>query len=400
MGNHKVYLQYANAVHVHDKVWFADGESNGFFSLDLQNFSVEFMGRILIDDKTIPWAYYGNVHCCYENKLFLFPSKCNQILVYDIERSQMGRISFCLAETSEEYITAGVIQRDTKVWVFPYKMKQGIFVLDLETLGLRRCSELDEALEGIEYICNSGNIVRMNETEMAVLSGKHTIIGVDLQEKKRIFTKRFDEEINIWGIRYNNNSFWLMLYDSTDVYEWVQYEDRLIKYTLWEEEWISGKGGAYSNMVFLDGQVLLLPCALKYITKVDFAACIIVKAVEYPRQFRFLDYLSCFPAFGAYTFIDGNKVLLYPSRGNMLLTYDVQRNLIEGRESTVVIDEIPYLMKEMQKRIQEGKGILQENDGLSVGMLDLLAGGKILEDSIGNKKSIGKRIYDDIAERK
>lgn len=399
MGKHKVYLQYANAVHVHDKVWFADGESSGLFSLDIQNFSLEFMGG-MFDGKAIPWAYYGNVHCYYENKLFLFPSKCNQILVYDIDRGQMERIFFCLAEASKEYITAGIVQYDTKVYVFPYKMKQGVFVLDLETLVLRRCSELDEALDGVEYIYNSGNVVKMNETEIAVLSGKNTIIGVDLQEKKRTFSKRFDEEINIWGIRHNNSSFWLLLYDSTDVYEWFQYEDRLIKYTLLEEEWISGKGGAYSNIVFLDGQVILLPCALKYITKLDFSSCTIVKAVEYPKQFRFLDYLSCFPAFGDYTFIDGNKVLLYPSRGNMLLTYDVQRNFIEGRESTVVIDEISYLMEKMWEKMQEKEGIFQENDGLSVGMLDLLADGKILENSIGNEKSIGKRIYNNIAERK
>lgn len=82
------------------------------------------------------------------------------------------------------------------------------------------------------------------------------------------------------------------------------------------------------------------------------------------------------------------------------MTYDVQRNFIEGRESTVVIDEISYLMEKMWEKMQEKEGIFQENDGLSVGMLDLLADGKILENSIGNEKSIGKRIYNNIAERK
>ena len=394
MKNHKVHLQYSNACYCHDKIWFVEGETNSLFSMVMPEMSVYFRGKIPFIEEEIKWAYAANIHCHYDSKLFFFPSNCRQIAIYDIKKEEIQILPILPMDNTGAYITAGIVQNEHYVWIFPYKLTQGIFRLDMDTLELERNIELDKALEDVEYICNYDNIIKISETEIAVLSGKDTIVGINIQEKKRIFTKCFDEKRDIWGMRYDGSNFWLLPYNSTDIYEWIPSEDRLVKYQLHEEEWIDGKGGTYTNMIFWNDQIIVLPCCLKYIMRVDKETRGIYKAVEYPEKFRFLNSLSQYPAFGAFDMIDSQKVLLHPLRGNMPLIYDMAKNRLEGKELVLGSEDIRGLKPFLEQQLQNRYKIIYETEIFGVEMLDLFIYSGMAGAEGSFEKRIGKNIYD------
>ena len=393
MKNHKLYLQYSNACRLQDRIWFVDVEFNNLFSIDVRNLSVRFEGNIPFLDKSDQWAYSVNVNCCYGDTLFLFPSNGNYILVCDTRQGSIQGISIYPDNDSGKYVTAGIIQYDNYGLILPCKLTQGVFKLDFGALRLERSHELDKALESVEYIYNSGNVVRINSDEIAVLSGKDTIIGINLQEKKMVYCKRFDH-IDIWGIRYDGVSFWLLTYNSTDVYEWIPDEDQVIRYCLLDEEWIHGKGLAYANMVFCGEHRLLLPCCLKNIMKIDKETHSISKSADYPIGFRFFDSFSMFSAFSSFHVLDGSRILLHPMRGNMFLIYDLDEDSIEGKQFVVSRGDIPCLKESYMQRFRQNNGIIRETDWFGVGMLDLFIDTGMAGEERGRDKQVGKSIYD------
>lgn len=392
MKDSRVYLRYCGSCRFQDKLWFPNGGFNGLFCIDLKDLEVEFKQRIPFLEPGIQWAFSENVNCMYDDKIFFFPLNCCQIMVYDVQSNSVEEIPIKAADGSDIYQTEGIIQVAEKVLVFPIKKAQGIFILDLKERKLKRNKELEDMLNEVEFIYNYGNIIRKNETEMVILSGKHTVIGIDIQNRKKTFIKQF-EEFDIWGIRYDGSNFWLLLYESTDVYRWNPFDDRLFQYHLSEEVWINGKGKPYANMIFLDNQILLLPCSLKYIMRIDQETHTISKAVEYPAGFQFFDGLMTVSAFAAFDIIGPHKVLIHPVRGNMLLLYDVEKNSIEGKELTVTSGQVPYLQEIIKQEFQQGNDIVCEKDNFGVELLDLAIVQNRKNKSNEETGQIGRSIY-------
>lgn len=392
MKSFKLYLRYSGACKIYNKVWFPNREFNGVFSINLDDFTVEYKKKIPFLETWIEQAYYGNINCIYDNKIFFFPFNCQFVMVYDTQDNDIQGIPINTVDGSDTYGTAGIIQCDEVAWIFPIKMSQGIFVLDLNEMRIKRDVDLENVLNDIDIIYNYENVVRLNKTEIAILSGNHTIIGIDVKTRKRLFTKRFDE-LNIWGIRYDGNAFWLLLYDSTDIYEWDPEENTLVKYHLLQEEWINGKGVPYFNIIFLNDQIIVLPCCLKYIMRINTEAYTISKAVEYPKGFYFFDSLMSVTAFAGFTTVDQHKVLIHPVRGNMLLIYDIEKNCVEGKELTVTAEEIPYLKEVIDQRFYQEDGIVQETDDFGLELLDLgIVQNRKNKNSLGARQ-IGDQIY-------
>lgn len=391
MKNHKEYLSYVGGILFRDRIYFSNGGFNGLFALNIYDLSMQFIGRIPFLEKGIQKAYGGHVHCCYGSKILLFPTNCNQILVYDTDKNDIQGIPIISVDGSNVYMTAGIACYDEQVYIFPTKMSQGVFVLDLKTLKIERNLDIEGVLDGTEYIYNIDNVIRINEAEIAILSGKTTIIGINIQEKKRMFCKQFTEDYDLWGIRYDGKNFWLLSFTSTDVYEWNRTEDSLIKYQLEEEEWFSDKTVPYVNMIFMDDQIILLPLGLKYIMRIDKTKRTISKATDYPIGFRFLDGLGAWTEFGSYNMIE-HKVLIHPARGNMLLSYDILNNHIEGKELTVNSDMVPYLKEIIEERFCQSCTI-NEMDNFGVELLDLAITQNRKYVNTVNIESVGKKIY-------
>ncbi|MCX4342801.1 MAG: hypothetical protein OSJ53_02785 [Kineothrix sp.] len=392
MKNHKEYISYVGGILFNDQIYFSNGGFNGLFSVDIHDLSMQFIGRIPFLEKAIQKAYLGHVNCCYGSKIMLFPANCNQILVYDIDKNNMWGIPINSVDGSNVYMTAGVVCYDEQVYIFPTRLSQGIFMLDLKTLKIERNRDIEDLLDGTEFIYNIDNVIRINEAEIAILSGNTTIIGISIQEKKRTFCKQFTEDYNIWGIRYDGNNFWILSFTSTDVYEWDRTTDGLIKYQLEKEEWFSGKTVPYVNMIFIDDKAIVLPLGLKYIMQIDKTKRTISKAIDYPAGFRFLEGLEEWTAFGAFNVIEQHKVLIHPARGNMLLLYDVVNNHIEGKELTVNNDSIPYLKEIIERKFCQNR-VVNEMDNLGVELLDLAINQERKHKNAEKTESAGKKIY-------
>lgn len=395
MKSCELTLRYLGACSFRKKLWFFNGECNGLFSLGLEDFSVEFKNRIPYLEEKAPGAYYGNLHCCYGSRIYFFPLNYNQIMVYDVERELIQGIPIIPVDGTDSYMTAGIVQSNEKVWIIPSKISQGIFILDLENLQVKADMRFDKAFDGVEYIYNFGNVVNISNTEIAILSGNDTIIGIDVQRKERLYTKCFDQSFRIWGIRYGEGSFWLLPYQGADIYEWNKKEDRIAKYQTSSQEWISGEGVPYANAAFVNGEIFLLPCALKYLAKIDKKTYTLKKAAEYPKGFRFADRLGAWPAFSAFDVIDNHKLLLHPLRGNRLLLYDTKKDSMEGKRLAVSAEEVPYLDEVIMQGVLDENGIAHEMDEVGSGVLGLLIAQSQVNSSRKETKT-GKRIYEAI----
>lgn len=199
MKNSKIYIQYLGACRFRDKICFPNREFNRIFSIDVKNFVLNFEQNISFLKNQEEYPYYGNLHCIYNDRIFFFPYNCSYVMVYDLQTNDTKGIFIKTADGLNTYWTAGIFQCKEKVIIFPSKMIQGIFVLDLKTLQIVRDIELEKALYDVEFIYNYDNVIKLNETEVVFLSGRHTIIGFDIQNKKKIFSRRF-EGLDIWGM--------------------------------------------------------------------------------------------------------------------------------------------------------------------------------------------------------
>lgn len=392
MKNAKVYLRYNVACPIKNTLWALNGGFNGLFSINLDDYTVEYKQSIPFLEKYIEWVNGGNGYCIYEKKIFFFPYNCWSVMAYDMQSNMIQEIPINVSDNSNTYWTAGIFQKEEKVWIFPTKMEQGIFILDMKRMQLERDMELEGVLSDVTFIYNFGNVIRLNGEEIAILSGKHSIIGIDVENKRKTFCKEF-VEIDVWGIRYDGNDFWILQYESTDVYQWICNEDRLVRYRLLDEEWINGKGTPYVNMIFSDNQVILLPCCLKHIMRIDRDTNTIDRAVDYPENFHFFDGLAAQSAFLSFDIIEQHKVLIHPIRGNMLLLYDMKTNHIEGKELTVTKEQVPYLEEVCEQKLRQESGIINEKDNFGLNLLDWCISKKRQNSDEVKTEQAGRKIY-------
>lgn len=301
-------------------------------------------------------------------------------------------------------MTAGIFQKNSRVWIFPGDMSAGVLILDLENLYLEQDIQLAAVLKDVGHIYNYENVIQVSEEEVAILSGMDTIVQVNILKKRVVYSKCFGEDIHIWSIKYDGRSFWLLPYESTDVYEWRSEIDELVKYKLLEQdtEWIDIPGPPYINMVFFDNKVILLPSRLKSLMGIDKETNVIKKVVDYPEGFKFLKNqfgIERYPAFGAFDIID-KKLILHPLLGNMMLIYNVEENHLEGIEFIVTQEEIPYLNEIILGQTYQETGLYIEKDDFGgIEMLWLMANNKNSEYRNNRKRyDIGEEIHHIICE--
>lgn len=398
MKARKLYLQYLGTYKFQNKLWLVNGGFNGLFSIDLNDFSVEYRRSIPYLANNAQWPYYGNIQCAYGGKLFLFPFQCSQIMVYDIQGNDIQGIPIIPENGSDTYMTAGIFQKDNRVWIFPGDMSAGIFIFDLETMTLKKDIELNVLLKDVGHIYNYENVISLNEQSVALLSETKTIIQVNILQKKIIGSKYFAEDFDIWNMQYDGKNFWLLPYESTDLYEWYPDNDQLVRYTLLEQdaEWIDIPGVPYINIVFEAERIILLPSRLKFLMEIDKETHRIRKAVDYPEGFQFVKnqfFMKRYPAFGAFDRIN-NKLLLHPMLGNMLLIYDVEKNHISGKELAVTQDRVPYLDEVIIGQGYERNGIYIEKEGFGgIEMLILLVYNRHGQSDIREEAGTGNRIH-------
>lgn len=389
MNNKKVYLQFVEASYYKNKIWFPNGGFNGLCSIDLKDFSVKYERIIPFLDNQIKWPYLF-ASCSCGCRMFFFPWNCNNVMVYDMEKDFLIGIPIVLENSSLTYETIDILELEGKIWLIPGQPKKGFFVVDPENLSIQKDLELSNLFKEIDYIYS---IIRLNESIIFILIGERTILAVDIKRKRKIFCKNFSENISIWRIKYDGNNIWLLQNRSTDVYEWNMKDDLLIKYQLHDAEWITICDVPYSNIIFLKDTILLLPCRLKYIMKINKGSYTISKAFDYPSGFRFLRNefsISGWSAFVSYNIVQ-DKIFLHPVLGNMLLIYDFIHDKIEGKEINISSVSIPF-QRHINENLYMKNGIYYESDDIGMESISDILDKKSQYNS--DTLSVGKSIYE------
>jgi len=264
-------------------------------------------------------------------------------MAYDIELNEIYRIPIFTTDSLNTFTTRGIVGIDEKVMIFPKEIGQGIYLLDIKDMKVQRSVEFDGVFKDINSI---DTVLGISESKIAILE-RNSILEIDIKRKLVTYRKEFADDKRIFTIKFDGVSYWLLFQNSTDVCEWNPKTDKIAIYKLkdTEQEWIGHSRIPYNNIIFLQGRIILLGYGLKYIMQVDTVGGLIYKAIDYPKGFKFMHNIFYVNGWGAFSGFDvrGSKIWIHPVIGNMILIYDVENNVIEGKELTITLHEYPLL---------------------------------------------------------
>lgn len=348
MGELKIHLQYFGTCQINNEIFFSNVGFNGFFSLDTNNYELKTKKVIpFIDEKSfVPYAYSTDV---YEDYLIFYPNNCDKILIYNIKTMEFKNLQIMPEDKKDIYISLGTARHNGKVWIFPQQLSQGIFVLNLDTFKLERDIELSKSLSRFKKL---SWLIRLTDTKIVVLSD-NKIVEIDIITKIIKKINNLEKILDVYSIRYDGENYWILLSNSTDIYEWNPETDQYNKFQLMNKDkvWITQEGIPYNNIIFYKEEIIILPYRLNYIMRIDRENRTIKRAINYPKGFRFLkNKFSGWIAFSAFDII-GNKLFLHPALGNMLLIYNIEKNYIEGKELTITTKDFPFLPHIIEQEI-------------------------------------------------
>lgn len=392
MKNRKVHLQYIVSCRLGDKIYILNQGFNGLFALNIENFSVDFKGRIPCLTDGQARKLYGRACCSYGDKIYFFFMNDEKVLIYDVRTNHIQWFVLLGEKCIDHFVIVGIFKWKQLVWIFPQNLSHGIYVFNLETLEVNQDTGLNAIVKDLEFV---NGIVQLGETELAVWTKNNRIISIDIETKQRINWGDFKENLNICKIIYDGKSLWILQPDSTDICEWNPIENRMIKYQLLDGEWINGVSVPYSNIVFDDRHMIVLPARLKHIMKIDKETKKISKAADYPENFRFLNNyggIAGWAAFWLYDTID-SKILLHPAIGNMLLVYDIERNNLEGKELYVTDESFPFFQDIIRQEMMSNDKYLEVEE---TGVIEVLK--KLIDEDTKSSDEegatgFGKKIY-------
>lgn len=387
----KENLKYPVGCIYNNEIWFADLELNGIFSINIKSLSVKFHD-IFPHMKKFVYAPYLYVCHDYEEKLYFLPHNSNRISIYDLKTKNIESICMPMLDEVNYFITRGYVFTDNQIYIFPFNMEQGIWILNLQTIQIKKEHKISKILNNIDKI---ELFINISDSKIAVLAENNRLVEINIKTEEKVFEKFFEETLNINRIIPDGDNYWILQSDSTDIIEWKRKEDNYIVYKLVEEEW-SGIGTIpYNNIIFGKEQIIVLNFHLKYIMRIDKERRIIEKAIDYPKGYRIVEnQLVGWGLFGEYTII-GNKIWIPPIRGNMLLIYDMETNKIEGKELYVTANEYPLCYEDYiaEDILFERKGFRSPET-----MANVLKNVKIKEKENVNL-NIGGKIYHELSDK-
>ncbi len=337
----KAYANFYDGCKVGTKLFFCNMNFNAFFYLDLTDLSTHFICSLPSAkiDKLVLSAGQSFVD---SNAVYFLPQSVKDIMRYNFveKKEQVIPISDYVGT---EFLAAGFVRCFNQIIIFPYEVQKGVYILDLHTLKVKKDKELSALMSGISYvnaILVCGSRVLINE------NGDDKIIELDVVDKKIIRTISLLNDIQIYQMLFDGNHYWILQSKSTDIYEWDKENNSLQKYINRNAVWESRKckvSPPYSNLIFLEDEILVLNGCLKNIMRINKKARTIESPILFPEGFQLVNhFFRGWHICNGYCVL-GDKVLIYPCRGNMLLIYDRKNKKLSGKEMTVSETDVPCL---------------------------------------------------------
>lgn len=383
MGSLKI-ASIANAIDNEGIIWFSALDFNGLFKYDIKNEKMKWI-ELFDGELESSRGLHSGVYICedeviftptYDRKLRIYDKTCEKILTLDIATNEQIEFFYeSVLLDNEIYF----MSNDLKMWVFDIKKKT--IIEDIEISNLIK-NGIKDSEKKLAY-------VRVSEKRMFLVEvDKKVWHELNLVERK-LYTNRLEVNENIFSISFINNSYWIFFEDTMDVVIWEKCGTSSV-YKTEDNEWLKErKWVPYAGAYQTGKNVFILNYYSKYIMTLDSENEILKRAFAYPNGYKIEQHDGvgqCYSKAFAYN----DKVLFIPVRGNMLLSYDTDKDEVKGVNFTIAEEEIPYWNKvksqwfaEIDVR-EEMTGKLQFYDWI-----------KEVETSKKNEtKSIGKLVYD------
>lgn len=356
------HLKIGSPCRIGTKIYFCNITFNGVFYLDLKDYSIHFVHKFSFEPVHAA-RLSKNASLAYGHTIYFFPNYTDVILEYDILKGQEKAIP--IPDFPGKFVDiSGIARRGDKVYLFPTEIGKGIYQFDLQ----KQRVEKDMALSSLfcrDFLCSSGHIL-YDGKDCAWIGryGGSQIVKVNLAEKQ-IEDNKVLEGIRIFVMCFDGNHHWILPMESTDIYEWDMEKDDLQIYTNEHIEWrkVDHIGRTpYSNLIFLEDEILVLNCYAKNIWRIDKQKKTIGDPLEFPEGFGLANrQFNGWPVYVQYTMLE-DKVLLYPYAGNMLLIYDKNTKKMSGRNLTVSEEDVPYLREALRKNLTENRQCFEDGD--------------------------------------
>lgn len=392
MSSKKVYVKFFDGSQIGEGIYFFNMTFNAIMYLNLNNYSLKYAGNISAEKKSQKALSTG---MNYRNKdiIYFFPNNTNVIMKFDVINKKDGTIPI-KGYKKEIFRTIGYVYYQNKIYIFPYELEEGIYVLDLFTQKVYKDRELSKLFKSNLY-CASVFLIE-DSIVLISISGSSKIIEIDIKNKKIIRKYELENNINIDNMCFDGTHFWIMQRGSTDIYEWDIRNNCLEKYeninVVWDDQKYMNSS-PYSRLIFLKDEILVLNCFLKNILKINKKNKTIENIVDFPKGFNLVNKrFAGWPVCNSFKIV-GDKVLIYPSRGNMLLIYDINTKQLSGKELFVLEKDVPYL-NEVIEEIFLDKILHSESDELETlcNFLDTI-GQEYKKEQEKNEQIIGNMIF-------
>ena len=391
MMNIRTHLKWCSSCQVENKIYFVNTTFNAVFYLDVTDWTIHFVHKFSFERagatglSEVPGLYF-------ENAIYFFPSNTNVIMKYDLAKQQ-EKIIPIQGYTGELFQTVAAIKRNQMIYIFPACLQDGIYVLDLQKEKVEKDKEISLLFSSDCSYCG-GVVLTCDEHVLLGVYRSNRILEIDLAAKKIIYTKTLGKNVSIYSLYFDGSHYWILQNRSTDICEWDKENDVLDIYTNENVIWGEAAGLPYSNMVFLENEILVLNARLKNVLRINKEKKTIERPVEFPKEFQLDKYKFCNGSVMCQYAVHEAKVLLYPWRGNMLLIYDGVTGRMTAKEFIVSEREIPYLVDVLSEIFAADNGLQTEQDILQtlenfMAMVEHDRNGK----RISTRKEAGRLIY-------
>ena len=358
MEDKRGYLRLIDSSHIENRIYFMNHTFNGMFYLDVEDFSVHFVHRFSNGQDDALSMSSVNLAC--GDIIYFFPAKANAIMGYDFTRQQERIIPIQYFQ-GENCMLGGIIRLGDIVYMFPSDLGKGIYRFDLQTERIDKEVELSRLFES-GFAC--GNIfIRDDNCALLSMAGGNKLAEVNLQTKEIVYSKEFGEDMRNFSVCFDGKHYWILPEGSTDIYEWDIEKDTVRIYTNENAVWGERQDVAYSNLVFLENEILVLNCHMQNILRINKEKKTIGEPVPFPEGFEIVK--NKFPGRPVceHYVVLGDKILLFPGNGNMLLVYDIVTRQMSGKDFSVSPEEDSVLQKALKESFMR-EDSFKERDSL------------------------------------
>ena len=150
-NKNEICLNFRGYARTENRIYFANMEFNGLFEMSLDSFEITHI-HTFSDVGLNTFFCVGQHIMMYQNKLIflLNDEKQNKLCCYDLAAKEEQKIDFPIA-IKPSMICCYTFVQNEKGWIIPFDMSLGIYVMDMNTLRIKKDKAASELLRGYKW---------------------------------------------------------------------------------------------------------------------------------------------------------------------------------------------------------------------------------------------------------